>query len=619
MNTTPSTSSTSPMQNTALNVCKTCGLALAIVTTALLTACGGGGTTTDQPAGAIAPASATGLRPFPAAYTNRIAVSYSPFRSANRDTETITDAMVKQDLDLLVQAGIGVIRLFDSSEKVALRTLRVIHNNNLDIKVQLGMFVNGYEYITDPVQKARVQADNEEEMARGVALANSFSQVIATSVGNETLASFSAAPLSTGALAVYLKKVRDQTTQPITTDDNWAPYAGLGRNATDQIVDILREVDFASIHTYSHEDAFFSNFTDSFPNPDWDWQQTDVTDLTKRATAMMDAAIAKTKKDYAAARTFMDKNGRANLPIVIGETGWKAADPSGNGRYKFLSAPANQKMYYSRLLEWAAASKTDNGPKGVIYFEAFDEPWKGADDKWGLFNVQRQARCAAQLLKPTATWAKETANCNDSAAVFFNPPKLNPPLAQATLVIHNESTTGFPIGLRSDAFEVGTFGFDYPALGDSAPSDQAATLTSSHFLRLRDFTPKDYGWGLLWQSDKMPVETANMSEFANGFIRFSIKTSYIGGLRISISSDTEAGSPVEANLIVSGDKYGYCNTGTRWCDVSIPLSAFKTANPRLDLRYVLTRFLIADIFAETGNTARTGMPSIALDNIYWSK
>ena len=56
-----------------------------------------------------------------------------------------------------------------------------------------------------------------------------------------------------------------------------------------------------------------------------------------------------------------------------------------------------------------------------------------------------------------------------------------------------------------------------------------------------------------------------------------------------------------------------------WCDVRIPLSAFKTANPALDLRYILTRLAIADIYSETGNTARSGMPEIRLDNIYWSQ
>ena len=39
------------------------------------------------------------------------------------------------------------------------------------------------------------------------------------------------------------------------------------------------------------------------------------------------------------------------------------------------------------LLDWSR----DTGILTFV-FEAFDEPWKQSDDKWGLFNVQRQAR-----------------------------------------------------------------------------------------------------------------------------------------------------------------------------------------------------------------------------------
>lgn len=589
-----------------------------------LSGCGGSGTTTDQPPGAIAAASVSGLRALPESFTSRKAVAYSPFRSANRDTETITDAMVKQDLDLLVQAGIGAIRLFDSSEKVAFRTLRLIRANNMDIKVMLGMYVNSFEYETNAAKRAAVVAFNEDEMARGVALANSYPDIIsAVSVGNETMVTWSAVPISTGTMAGYLKRVRDQIQQPITTDDNWAFYAGQGRNAAEQANDVLRQLDFASIHTYSHEDAFYSNPNDTDLNPDWDWQQLGVTDQTLRAAAMMNAAIGKTKADYAAVREFFDKNGRASMPIIIGESGWKAVDPSGNGRYKFLASPVNQLMYYRRLLDWVAATRSYNGPKSVVYFEAFDEPWKGSDDKWGLFNVQRQARCAAQYLKPAATWAKESGSCDEANAVYFKPPTLNTAVATSTYVIHNESTTGWPVGLRADAYEGGTFVFDYPAKGDSAPTDQASTLAASNYLLLRNFTPRDYGWGILWQSASQPPVTANLSGFTSGSIRFSIKTAYAGSLRVGISSDTELGNPVESNVIVGAGKFGYCTAATvanaTWCDVTIPLSEFTKANSKLDLRYVLTRFSVSDIYSETGNTARIGMPSIALDNIYWQK
>jgi hypothetical protein len=111
-----------------------------------------------------------------------------------------------------------------------------------------------------------------------------------------------------------------------------------------------------------------------------------------------------------------------------------------------------------------------------------------------------------------------------------------------------------------------------------------------------------------------------MSNFANGSIHFSIKTGYVGKLRIGISSDTElVGATESFVLVANGDGYGYCSDAARWCDVNIPLSAFKSANPNLDLRYVLTRFSISDVYSATGNADATGQPEIRLDNIYWSK
>lgn len=561
-----------------------------------LAACGGGGSTpiTDVTT------TVGGLRTLSADFTSRKAVNYSPYRDSatneDRPSEDVTDAEVLQDLTLLKQAGFGMIRLFDSDEKVAQRVLRVIDVNNLDIKVYLGMWMAGNN-----------DAGNKNQMARGVALANSYPDtVVAVSVGNESLVSWSGHRIPVEELAANIATVRDQIKQPVTTDDNWAYYAAADRA-------ILDVIDFAAVHTYAMVDTHY------LPDP-WDWQQLGVTDLTKRAAAMMDAAMVATKADYQAARNFLDTRGQRAMPIVIGETGWMAKNPS-NKWYTFLAHPVNQKMYLDRLTAWANEGKDGPGPKNIFYFEAFDEPWKGDDDGWGLFNVKREARCSAQSLNPTATWVKEAGSCDAVSALYFKPPTLNAAVTQSKLIIHSEAVKAWPAGMRADAYETNTFNLQYPAAGDSTPGDAGATLATSSYISLSAFTPKTYGWGLLWQSDAAlpaPPVTANMTNFANGTVNFSVKTSYVGKLRVGLSSDTELGSPVEANVLVSSDNFGYCNTAS-WCNVSIPLSAFKAANPDLDLRYILTRFSIADIYSETGNTARTGMPEIRLDNIYWAQ
>ena len=590
-------------------------LVLSCALVLLVAACGGGGKV-PFPAD-----SGVTLRALPSDISDRKAVSYSPFRTIEYFqggvpthnppvNELNLSANIATDLALLNQGGFRLIRLFDSSDRVSKVVLQTLAAHpSWDIKVVLGIYVVADDAISQP------------EIARGVALAKDlqFKDIIAAvSVGNETMVNWSYNKVAPTVMAGHLKSVRDQITQPVTTDDNYAFYAGHGRNAADQAADVFRQIDFASIHTYSIEDVLYSNSADSDPLPDWDWQQLAVTDVTQRASAMMDAAIGKTQTDYALARSYLDKSGRANLPIVIGETGWKAADPSGNGRYKYLGSPANQKMYYTRLLDWALASRTGSGPKGIVYFEAFDELWKGSDDNWGLFNRARQARCAAQALNPTASWAKDTGACAESAALYFSPPVPNAAVATPTLDIFNQSVTGWPAGMRADQYGGGVpYTLGYPVTGDHAPSD-VAPITNS-YLSLNNFLTQanSYGWGLLWQSSAVPAATANMSNFANGSIHFSIKTAYVGSLRISISSDTVLGAGAEADVLVSNGTYGYCNTGTTWCDVSIPVSAFLAANPKLDLRLILTRFSIADIWSATGNTARSGMPEIRLDNIYW--
>ena len=71
--------------------------------------------------------------------------------------------------------------------------------------------------------------------------------------------------------------------------------------------------------------------------------------------------------------------------------------------------------------------------------------------------------------------------------------------------------------------------------------------------------------------------------------------------------------------MLQNGQFGYCNTNT-WCQVTIPVSAFVAANPKLELNVVFNKFVISDIFADNGKAAgTTGLPVILLDNIRWSR
>jgi exo-beta-1,3-glucanase (GH17 family) len=567
--------------------------ALAIAFASVVVACGGGGTT---------PVTASGgeMRPLPADFSTRKAVAYSPYRtatsSAGLDAEVITEAQIKEDLDLLVKAGFGLIRVFGSSDKVARQTLQTIFKYAIDIKVQLGAYTTGDVYVTD-AQRAIAEANNQAELQRAVALAREYRDiVVAVSVGNETQVDFSGVRTKPETLARYLKTVRDQVSQPVTTDDNWAPFAS--PNAA-----ILATIDFVSMHTYPQLDTFFQ--------PDlFDWKQL-ATAATGRAQAMANANIAEARRQYAEVRTALDRRGLNSMPVTIGETGWNVIDP----RLAFRAHPVNQKLYYDGLQAWAAEGRAGSGPKAIFYFEAFDETWKQSDDGWGLFNKNRQARHVIQGLGTCGTtWVCEAPAYTATDALYFALAEPNAAVTAGKYRIYTEAPAGSGTEVAAANLRVDAFSGDSvqrPEVTSSfAPGDANRSIEITP-------TPKDYGWGMLWQSASGTTE--NLSGYAaTGTLNFSIKTTYGGKIEIGLSSDTVDRAGAEAFLQISSGEYGYRNSG-EWVQVSIPLSAFVAANPKLDLSLVLSRFIIADRWAITGNLARTGLPPLYLDGIYMAK
>jgi len=596
----------------------------------LLCACGGGGTTSDKGAADTTTIKADGtviigLRPLPVDFSEWKAVAYSPFRTSTsepaRANEEITDDMVKEDLELLRDAGFGLIRIFASSKNEGITALRVIKANALPIKVMLGAYVNSFEY--DPTLSASAKAaiiqGNEEELARAVALANAYpDEVVAVSVGNETQVDWSFVKISSYQLARYIAQVRKQITQPVTTDDNYAPFAGKlpHHPAANQVAEVLAQIDFLSIHAYPSEDALYSSADDADTWPDWDWRQATV-DKASRATAMMDAAVEMTKKQYGLVRTFLDAKGKSQMPIMIGETGWKAEMPSSSGnntRYKFMANAANQKMYFDRLSDWANLSKNGSGPRSIVWFEAFDEIWKGSDDKWGLFTKDRTAR-AVVLAAPVVVadaiyWSEPVANTAVTSTA-------NPAVPGSRYTIYGEQSTVDETLASASTPDLQWDPFETSAAFNAAYADNATSDTGGGNSLSITPTPKSWGWGTLFQSPS--DTTSNLSQFTDSAtLNFSIKTTYAGKLEIGFSTDTELRDAQEVFLQISnGDAYGYRNDGA-WHDVRIPLSAFKALNSKLDMKYLLSRFMISDRYQYTGNTAGQNI-EVRVDKIYWSK
>jgi len=315
-----------------------------------------------------------------------------------------------------------------------------------------------------------------------------------------------------------------------------------------------------------------------------------------------------TRAQYQMVRDSLDRKGLRSVPVVIGETGWNAEDVNG---LRFRTSPVNQKMYFSRLETWRAEGRVGSGPANVFYFEAFDEPWKGGDDKWGLFNVNRQARCVVQALAATYT-PEAGVSCADSNVNAFETPLANTEYALTTYPVLVSSSALPVAGLKIDAFD-----------GDSAtrtivtPSPVSADGGQSLLITP---TPKDYGWGLLFYST-VPYDSENLSQFstATGRINVLVKTAYPGKFEIGISTDTTSGDVQEAYLQIASGSYGYVNDDS-WHLVSIPVLDFLNVNPKLDFSRVLSRFVIADRYEKTGKPLKSNITApINIDGISWTQ
>jgi exo-beta-1,3-glucanase (GH17 family) len=336
------------------------------------------------------------LRPLPAIYATGQSVNYSAFRAGGPAADEVpSDADVLQDLSLLQTAGFNLLRLFgadDVSEKI----LRLAAANFPEMKFQQGIALAGI-----PIPAAASCQDpagfNDRQIARAIALANTYTNVVTVAVGNET--SFFSLYMPTPCLAGYINRVRNSVSQPVTTEDDWTFYAGLttagGDRASVRPDTILPLIDFAAIHTY----PFLNACNSDNPNCPWDWRQTGVPAGQARAAAMMNAALGYAKNTYTlvANYTYTNAAGQrvttgASLPITVGETGWKAVQTNPNSDIETYAAlPVNEKWYYDLMNSWR---ESPGGPLTVFFFEAFDEAWKGIDDGWGLWTRERAPRYA---------------------------------------------------------------------------------------------------------------------------------------------------------------------------------------------------------------------------------
>ena len=297
-----------------------------------------------------------------------MAVAYSGFREGQHPdrgagANNPSREEILEDLNILVDRGFGLIRLYDAGENSA-TTLELIQQHRLPIKVLLGMWLQaevsnheGCAWLDEPIPEAELALNriaNNSEIERGIELARQFGDiVVAINVGNEALVEWNDHMVPLEQVISYVRRVKETVRQPVTVADNYEWWISDG-------APLAAVVDFLGVHTYPA------------------WEQKSI-----------DEALAYTIENIDGVHAALP-----DKPIAILEAGWATvAEEFGE-----QASEANQARHYAELSDWANKSNVT-----VFFFEAFDEPWKGDPDRadgaekhWGLFNADRTPKLVFQ-------------------------------------------------------------------------------------------------------------------------------------------------------------------------------------------------------------------------------
>lgn len=297
------------------------------------------------------------------------AVCYSGFRTGQhpdrgQGAKNPGDAEILEDLNIISNdMKFNLIRLYDSGENSQM-VLRLIKENNLGIKVMLGIWLNAElsahetcEWLTEPIPQETLDKNkiiNNQEIQRGIQLANQYPGiVVAVNVGNEALVDWNDHKVDVDTIISYSKRVQQAIEQPVTVADNYEWWAAHGQ----KLAEVL---DFISIHVYPV------------------WEGKDIDEGLSYSVANME----KVRKALPGAK------------LVISEAGWASVATEFGER----ASGEKQLRYYNELIDWAEKMNIT-----TFFFEAFDEDWKGdpnnpmgAEKHWGIYNINRTPKKVMQ-------------------------------------------------------------------------------------------------------------------------------------------------------------------------------------------------------------------------------
>ncbi len=333
------------------------------------------------------------------------AISFGGYRELSRDIVPTVEQL-KEDLRILAAMDIKLLRTYNVYYDEVANLLEAIRelkqeDPSFEMYLMLGAWIDAKNAWTDSPERIRHKesAKNAGEIARAVQLAQQYPDIVKIiAVGNEAMVHWAweyyVEPEVILKWVKHLKALRRKGQLPetlwITTSDNFASWGGGGSEYHKPALnELIREVDFISMHTYPVHDTHY--------NPQFWGVRADEegsTDLDKIHAAMHRA------RDYAIMQynsvvAYMRGLG-VEKPVHIGETGWASKS---NEHYGSDGSRAIDEykagMYYKMMREWSEENNLT-----LFYFEAFDEQWKdaanpmGSENHFGLITLESKAKFA---------------------------------------------------------------------------------------------------------------------------------------------------------------------------------------------------------------------------------
>ncbi|WP_019616536.1 hypothetical protein [Psychromonas ossibalaenae] len=466
---------------------------------------------------------------------NYLAISYGAWRSTTREAgaDVPSVAQQKEDMKILAAMGIKVLRTYNTQGYIGLDGKSNTENlliaidelmtedSSFEMYVMLGIWIDALNSWTDlEVIHDQENPVNADEMAAGIQLAKDYPEIVKViAVGNEAMVHWAPYHVAPAIILNHVNtlqalKVSGDINENIwiTSSDNHAVWATQGDYASADMDALIAAVDYISLHTYPFHDTHYDSAFWLAPE--------DETSLSaqEQADAAMIRAKEKALAQYKTAQDHMLSLDIDPKPIHIGETGWASETNVNYGDEGSKAADEyKQKAFYDAMRAWS-----NEFGAALFFFEAFDEPWKGAADNtgdsekhFGLIDIDGKAKYVLWNMVDDGVFDGLTRGGNSVTKSFGG---VEQDVLDTVLAPNPAPVTGGPVD--GESFAVSNTGLSAVAWEDTAwIAEDAGVVTVT--TPPSAGTAKDWGWGASLGLAGQAGE--NLSGFEAGTLKFDIK------------------------------------------------------------------------------------------------